>query len=583
VDILHYFAVPSTDVSRYSYIEGLRLFIQKEKTLYHNLNKLRPDHATFTGHCWCPLDQVQKVEDVLKDLSRRKGEMGSYEFQRERPPIGMSPPTNFKTNDVTGVFQEIVNTYGVPRYREINPGLFTIVTFPFLFGVMFGDILHGGLLFIAGLYLVFKKESIEQDKESILRMALPARYLLALQGFFALYCGLIYNDFTSMPFNIFGTCYNEVSPNDPGLLQDNKCTYPLGIDPSWYGTSNELTFLNSFKMKLAIILGVSQMLFGIVLRGVNNSHMKHWLDFCFEFIPMLIFMSLTFGYMVVLIFLKWSLPWGTTGYPTESAPSIINIFIKMALNPGKWDKQTMGMPLYGDAEGNLQAKLQLLFLLVALICAVLILVPKPLILINRHKRSADYVVAKDSTLKGSEVQLHKKLLEEHDEDESEAFLQEIDSPTKRGSPTKQPRVREEEKQVQAVAGQDHAGHFEAGEVFVHQVIETIEFVLGSISNTASYLRLWALSLAHSQLAKVFFDNTLGSAIKSENFFAAWAGYWIFANITFGVLMLMDQMECFLHALRLHWVEFQNKFYKADGYAFVPFSYEKDLKEAKKEA
>jgi V-type H+-transporting ATPase subunit a len=65
-------------------------------------------------------------------------------------------PTMFQINSFTGSAQEIVDTYGVPRYKEANPGLFTCITFPFLFGVMFGDIMHGLILFSFGLNLVFR-------------------------------------------------------------------------------------------------------------------------------------------------------------------------------------------------------------------------------------------------------------------------------------------------------------------------------------------------------------------------------------------------------------------------------------------
>jgi len=125
---------------------------------------------------------------------------------------------------------------------------------------------------------------------------------------------------------------------------------------------------------------------------------------------------------------------------------------------------------------------------------------------------------------------------------------------------------------------EHEHDHSFGEAFIHQMIETIEFVLGSVSNTASYLRLWALSLAHSQLAEVFFNLIFKMAFTSTGSSAGtiilgillWPCFWA---VTFFVLMLMDLLECFLHTLRLHWVEFQNKFYKGEGYVFRPYKYE----------
>ena len=61
-------------------------------------------------------------------------------------------------------------------------------------------------------------------------------------------------------------------------------------------------------------------------------------------------------------------------------------------------------------------------------------------------------------------------------------------------------------QLNKLAGDNHRHTF--GDAFIHQLIETIEFVLGTVSNTASYLRLWALSLAHGQLSEVFFNLIL---------------------------------------------------------------------------
>lgn len=70
-----------------------------------------------------------------------------------------------------------------------------------------------------------------------------------------------------------------------------------------------------------------------------------------------------------------------------------------------------------------------------------------------------------------------------------------------------------------------------------------------------------------------------SMINTGNPVMVYGGYAVFACVTFAVLLCMDLLECFLHALRLHWVEFQNKFFKADGYRFQPFDFRSVLARA----
>jgi len=505
-------------------------------------------------------------------------DMGMPSLVRAVPQPWPTPPTHFLTNKFTYAYQEFVNTYGIPRYQEINPALFTAATFPFLFGVMYGDIGHGMFLFLTGCTLVWNEAKTESGPKAdeITAGMHTGRYMMLMMGFFAIYAGVVYNDCFSLGINLFGSRYHFDGQED-GTVEvgdvaeliaeygSDDSVYPFGLDPMWHVASNDLPFFNSFKMKLSVILGITQMSFGICLKGMNAVYFKKTLDFYYEFLPMVVFASSLFVYMVVLIFLKWTIDWNermssatcydptgeewqsewTLCSETESGngfctpwgfpctdksttadkcpldfggagdgcqpPNLITSLINIALAPGY-----VIDPIYAG-----QAGIQMVLLLLAVASVPILLLAKPIILSRQSAAAHAMKVVHQTDEEG----------DEEEEEEEHSF----------------------------------------GDIIIHQAIETIEFVLGMVSNTASYLRLWALSLAHSELGGVFWGKCMLVSLPM-GWFPTYLGFGLFAFITFAVLLAMDVLECFLHALRLHWVEFQSKFYSADGIRFHPYSF-----------
>ena len=534
-----------------SLVEEWKLFCAKEKAIYATLNLFEGD-VTLRADCWFPADQESDIKGLLMVSNRTgepstKGQVSAMLLTSESQAAASSvPPTYIKENSVIHSFQLIVDTYGVPRYKEANPALLSIVTFPFLFGVMFGDVGHGLMLMMIGVWAIIQARQLENAKPSSgLKQLFNHRYMVTAMGFFAVYAGLLYSEFFAIGVNLFGSRWScpdlgngaktvECIPlYDTSNSGAGSGPYPFGIDPAWDVASNQLLFVNSLKMKASVLFGVSQMLLGIFLKFSNCIYFRNYIDLIFECIPQLAFMLAFFAYMDFMIMYKWINPMA----PGQAAPGLIDTMISMGLSGGGVRE---GAELYSGQTG-----VQTFLFKIGLWSVPLMLVPKPILLLIQHR------------LKGGRGHGSSNAVSE----DRSSLIENSASGA---------------RQAEMQPKHDEHG-FEFGEIAIHQAIETIEYVLGTVSHTASYLRLWALSLAHQQLSLVFLHKTIYAALSSEwpmilNAVPIYIGFALFIGVTTGILLGMDVMECFLHTLRLHWVEFQSKFYKADGIKFKPFSH-----------
>nr|CAD7398281.1 unnamed protein product [Timema poppensis] len=532
--------------------------VRKIKAIYHTLNLFNLDvtQKCLIAECWVPVLDLETIQLALRRGTERSG--SSVPPILNRMESFEDPPTYNRTNKFTNGFQALIYAYGVASYREVNPAPYTIITFPFLFAVMFGDTGHGMIMTLFAAYMVIKEKPLAAKKSDseIWNIFFGGRYIILLMGLFSMYTGFIYNDVFSKSLNIFGSNWqikynmstvwsNKDLQLNPGTDAYLQYPYPIGLDPVWQvANANKIVFLNAYKMKLSIIIGVFHMLFGVVLSLWNYTYFRLTANIVFQFIPQIIFLIFLFFYMVLLMFIKW-VNYGPTN-PTETgpycAPSILITFINMVLFKSSAVPAECSPYMF-----NGQQTVQMLLVCLALLCVPWMLFGKP-IHIMRSRRKAH--IPLDSN--------HHPHAGGTENGDAEAALSQAGA------------------QAPAPSAGGHEEPEDITEVFILQGIHTIEYVLGSVSHTASYLRLWALSLAHAQLSEVLWNMVMRNGLIFEDWYggiALWIIFAFWSVLTVGILVLMEGLSAFLHTLRLHWVEFQSKFYSGLGYHFQPFSFE----------
>ena len=340
-------------------------------------------------------------------------------------------------------------------------------------------------------------------------------------------------------------------------------------------------------MKLSIIVGVLHMMLGIFIRGINNINAKNHTAFYFEFIPQFLFMGLMFGYLISMIFYKWGTDYDSN---THEAPSLLTIMINMAIKLGEID----GKPLFESFMGFSQESINRLILFICVLLIPVMLLVKPINFYMRKVKTKGIKYRNDgvSLIKNENknddnininINDNNNINNDYDINNDDNMnlnnSGDYSLSLSQESAIKPNELYSELYATQKIKYKEEAKtKYQFIELFIGQLIEVIEYVLGTVSNTASYLRLWALSLAHTALSHVFIEKTFIGYIQNDhtNIASSVIGVFIYFLVflfaTAFILIFMDAMECVLHTLRLHWVEFQNKFYKGDGYLFRPFSF-----------
>jgi V/A-type H+/Na+-transporting ATPase subunit I len=156
-------------------------------------------HYTYLIVGWVPSSRLegltQKLKEVSKDIALEATPSPQRGSANNNVPVALENP------GILAAFQGLTTTYARPRYEEIDPTILISLTFPLLFGAMFGDVAHGLLLALLGGLIASK--------------TVPALRSMASLGTVVLVCGLVATLFGFIYGSIFGL--ENILPNVPFL------------------------------------------------------------------------------------------------------------------------------------------------------------------------------------------------------------------------------------------------------------------------------------------------------------------------------------------------------------------------------
>jgi V/A-type H+/Na+-transporting ATPase subunit I len=167
------------------------------------------------------------------------------------------PPTKITNNRFIKPFEEITRLYGLPKYDELDPTPFIAISFPILFGLMFGDLGHGLVLLLGGLIV----GSLIKGNQGMKNVC----WIMAACGIAAMGAGLLFGEFFGQT-EVFGF---EITP--------------LWFNP-FHAENGVFTFL-----LFSLSVGIVQIVSGIVIEMVNYAIKRNYTDAFLTAVPQIAF------------------------------------------------------------------------------------------------------------------------------------------------------------------------------------------------------------------------------------------------------------------------------------------------------